>query len=224
MSTAVIVGILIVLLVVGVPMAQALIRRLQRRRSLRTDGVPQLAAAGLTPADLPDGMTAQERAAVSSEALALESDDPQTRIRQLDDSGRVVGYREVFRSPRSWGEFLDWLLSLSLYRSRPHRRIVLELTRYDSPDQALAVLDDPPDTLAQDDNVRVEDAGERNGVRAREWSRLENGAPVQRMLELHFAQADVLVQLWGDSEPPGTLTDAEVEAAAAAVRQRLNSH
>ena len=47
MSTGLIIGILILLLVVGVPILQAIIRGVQRRRSLAAEGVPGLRAAGL---------------------------------------------------------------------------------------------------------------------------------------------------------------------------------
>ena len=55
MSTGLIVGIIIILLVVGVPILQALIRAVQRRRSLGGDGVPELRAAGLRGDELPRG-------------------------------------------------------------------------------------------------------------------------------------------------------------------------
>ena len=221
MSTGLLVGIIILLLVVGVPLLQALIRWVQRQRSLGTDGVAALRSAGLRPDEVPAGLSAQERAAVTSEELALADDDPQSRIRELDDAGRVIGYREVFRDPRSWGEFADWLLAQSLYRRRAHRRVELELTRYASADQAESSRDtDPPVQIGEDD-IRISDAGERSGMKAREWTRLEGGEAVQRMLELRFAAGDVLAIIRGDSEPAGTLSDDEVWRLAEVVRGRL---
>ena len=51
MSTELVIGILILLLVVGVPVVQAMVRAFQRRRSLGIDGVSALRAAGLRTTD-----------------------------------------------------------------------------------------------------------------------------------------------------------------------------
>ena len=221
MSTGVIVGIIIILLVVGVPLLQAAIRALQRRRSLSAEGVAPLRAAGLRPDELPRGLSRQAAQSVTSEEIALAADYPEAKITQLDDSGRVIGYRESFRDPRSLGEFLDWLLTQTIYRSRAHRRVELELTRYESAEQASAALESDPQIGAEDDGVQVEDAGERGGILAREWTRSENGSTVQRMLELRWTSGDILAVLRGDSEPSGALDDDEVQRLAALVKGRL---
>ena len=221
MSTALIIGIIIILLVVGVPIVQALIRGVQRRRSLRMPGVPELMAAGLKPDDLPRGLTRQSAQSVTSEEIALAADNPQATITQLDDSGRVIGYREVYRDPRSWGEFLDVLLTQTIYRGRAHRRVELELTRYEAAEQASAARDGGRPIEDGEDGVAVTDAGERDGLQVREWTRSEQGAVIQRMLELRWASGDVLGVLRGDSEPSGALDDAEVERLAALARERL---
>ena len=222
MSTGLIVGIIIILLVVGVPVLQAFIRAAQRRRSLSTDGVPALRAAGLKRGELPSGLSRQSAEAVTSESIALADENPQATIVQLDDSGRVIGYRESFRDPRSWGEFTDWLLAQTLHRRRPHRRVELELTRYESAQQATDALEaDPPSDLSGGD-VEVEDVGERDGLMAREWTRTENGQTVQRMLELRWAAGDVLAVVRGDSEPSGALDDDEVRRLAALIKGRLS--
>ena len=83
MSTGLIIGILILLLVVGVPILQAIIRGVQRRRSLAAEGVPSLRAAGLRREDLPQGLARQPAEAVTSEELALADDNPQATITQL---------------------------------------------------------------------------------------------------------------------------------------------
>ena len=75
MSTGLLIGIIILLLVVGVPLVQAIIRWVQRRRSLGVEGVASLHAAGLRSEDLPTGLSAQERAAVTSEEIALAERD-----------------------------------------------------------------------------------------------------------------------------------------------------
>ncbi|MDE2967986.1 MAG: hypothetical protein OXS30_10960 [Chloroflexota bacterium] len=222
MSTGLIVGIIIILLVVGVPILQALIRGIQRRRSLAAEGVPGLRAAGLRSDDLPRGLSPQTAEAVTSEDIALADDNPEATITQLDDSGRVIGYRESFRDPRSWGEFIDWALTQSIHRNRQHRRVEVELTRYESSEQAEQALQaDPPSDLG-DAGVTVEDAGERAGLLVREWTRTENGDSVQRMLELRWASGDVLGVVRGDSEPSGALDDDEVERLAALVKGRLS--
>ena len=221
MSTGLIVGIIIILLVVGVPILQALIRAAQRRRSLAAEGVPALRAAGLRREELPSGLARETAEAVTSEDIALADEHPEATITQLDDAGRVIGYRESFRDPRSWGEFMDWLLAQSLYRNRQHRRVEVELTRYESSEQASEALQaDPPSDL-DDAGVTVEDTGERGGLMAREWTRSENGSTVQRMLELRWTSGDILAVVRGDSEPSGALDDDEVRRLAALVKERL---
>lgn len=221
MSTALIVGILILLLVVGVPIVQALIRAWQRRRSLSLESVAELRAAGLRREELPRGLSPQGAQAVTSEEIALADENPQATIRQLDDAGRVIGYRESFRDPRSWGEFPDWLLAQTLHRRRAHRRVELELTLYEGPDQAAEVLNGPLQANLMDDGVRVEDAGERSGLLAREWTRTERGDTVQRMLELRWVSGAVIGVLRGDSEPGGHLDDDDVWNLARIVKDRL---
>lgn len=221
MSTALIVGIIIVLLVVGVPLLQTVLRSVQRRRSLSANGVPELRAAGLRPDEVPSGLVRQTAESVTSEAIALADDNPQATITQLDEGGRVIGYREVFRDPRSWGEFLDVVLTQTLYRGRAHRRVELELTRYKSAEQAASALDSGPPIEHGEDGVVVVDAGERGGVQAREWTRSEGDQVIQRMLELRWTSGDVLAVLRGDSEPSGVLDDEDVERLAMLVRSRL---
>lgn len=222
MSTELLIGILILLLVVGVPIVQAVVRMMQRRRSLGMDGIAELRAMGLRRDELPTGLAPQASEAVTSEDIALADDNPEARIAQLDDSGRVIGYRESFRDPRSMGEFLDWVCGQTVYRNRPHRRIELELTRYETEEQASEALAEAPLLDPTESDVSVEEAEERAGVLAREWTRSENGSAVQRMLELRWTSGDVLGVVRGDSEPSGALDDREVERVAALVRSRLS--
>ena len=222
MSTGLIVGIIIILLVVGVPILQALIRAVQQRRSLGAEGVAKLKAAGLRSDDLPRGLARQTAEAVTSEDIALADEHPEATITQLDASGRVIGYRESFRDPRSLGEFIDWLLVQTIFRNRAHRRVELELTRYESAQHANEALEAQPPADLGDEGVQVEDAGERAGILAREWTRTENGSTVQRMLELRWASGDILAVVRGDSEPSGALDDDEVHRLAGLVKGRLS--
>ncbi len=221
MSTELLIGILILLLVVGVPMVQAIVRSLQRRRSLGVDGVSELRDLGLQRDELPRGLSLQSAEAVTSEELALADDNPEATIAQLDESGRVIGYRESFRDPRSMGEFLDWVCGQTVYHNRAHRRIELELTRYESDEHASQALAEKPRLDPSESEVSVDELDERGGLMAREWRRSENGADVQRMLELRWASGDVLGVIRGDSEPAGALDDSEVERLASLVRSRL---
>ena len=218
MSTPVIIGILIVLLVFGVPILQAGLRRWQRGRSLRIAGVGELAAAA--EGERPAGFALQLREAVTSEEIALAAEDPQGRIRELDEAGRIVGFRAMFRDPRSWGEFSDLLLGATLHRSRAMRRVELELTRYADAEQAAAALDESPSPL-QDEDVRIEDAGAEDGFRLREWTRIEGERVVQRMLEYRAAVGDVLLEVSADAEPPDALPTAAARDLADAVMRRL---
>lgn len=218
MSTPVIIGILIVLLVFGVPILQAGLRRWQRGRSLRIAGVGELAAAA--EGERPAGFALQLREAVTSEEIALAADDPKGRIRELDEAGRIVGFRAMFRDPRSWGEFSDLLLGATLHRSRAMRRVELELTRYADAEQAAAALDESPSPL-QDEDVRIEDAGAEDGFRLREWTRIEGERVVQRMLEYRAAVGDVLLEVSADAEPPDALPTAAARDLADAVMRRL---
>ena len=222
MSTGLIIGIMIILLVVGVPILQAAIRAAQRRRSLSAEGVPSLKAAGLRSDELPSGLSPQVAEAVSSEAIALASDNPEATIAQLDLAGRVIGYRESFRDPRSWGEFVDWVFAQTVYRNRAHRRVEVELTKYESDERAAESLDVDPPRDIDDDGVTIVDIGERSGLLMREWTRMENGASVQRMIELRWASGDVVGVVRGDSEPSGVLADEEVQRLAALVKSRLS--
>ena len=222
MSTGLIIGIMIILLVVGVPILQAAIRAAQRRRSLSAEGVPSLKAAGLRSDELPSGLSPQVAEAVSSEAIALASDNPEATIAQLDLAGRVIGYRESFRDPRSWGEFFDWVFAQTVYRNRAHRRVEVELTKYESDERAAESLDVDPPRDIDDDGVTIVDIGERGGLLMREWTRMENGASVQRMIELRWASGDVVGVVRGDSEPSGVLADEEVQRLAALVKSRLS--
>ncbi len=228
MSTELLIGVLIILLVVGVPLLQAIIRAFQRRRSLGMDGVASLRAMGLRRDELPRGISIQSAEAVTSEDIALADDHPEAAIARLDASGRVIGYRECFRDPRSMGEFLDWVCGQTVYRHRAHRRIELELSRYETAEQALDAVSEMPQLDASDASVSVEEIGELNGeagegsdgVLAREWTRAEQGTPSQRMLELRWASGNVLAVLRGDSEPAGALDDEDVRRLAALVKGR----
>ncbi len=218
MSTGVIIGILIILLVFGVPILQAGLRRWQRGRSLRIEGVGELAAAA--EGERPAGFALQLREAVTSEEIALSADDPAARIRALDESGRIVGFRAMFRDPRSWGELSDLLLGATLHRSRAMRRVELELTRYADAARASAALDEAP-SMPQDEEVRIEDAGSEDGFRLREWTRLEGERVVQRMIEYRAAVGDVLLEISADAEPPDALPTAAARDLADAVMRRL---
>ena len=67
----------------------------------------------------------------------------------------------------------------------------------------------------------MQDVDAPDGLEAREWLRSENGATVQRMLELRWASGDVLAVVRGDSEPSGALPDDEVQRLAKLVQGRL---
>lgn len=216
MSTPVIIGILIILLVFGVPILQAGLRRWQRARSLRVEGVRELADAA--EGERPVGFALQLREAVTSEEIALAAVDPSARVRELDEAGRLVGFRAMFRDPRSWGEVADVLLGQTLHRSRPMRRVELELTRYADAEQAAAALDQPPPE--QDDDVRIADAGSEDGLRLREWTRIEGERVVQRMIEYRAAAGDILLEISADAEPPEAVpTDAARDLADAVLRR-----
>ena len=218
MPTPVIIGILIILLVIGVPLLQALFRIVQRGRSLRIEGVPPLAdAAAVSP---PVGFALQLREAITSEDLAFEAEDPESRIRELDDAGRVVGFHAQFRDPRSWGEFADLVLGATLHRSRAMRRIEVELTRYGDEQQARAALDgEPPGANGAD--VRIVDAGEVEGFRLREWTRSADGDVIQRMVEYRASRGNVLIEVSADAEPADAAPTDAARDLADAVRRRI---
>ena len=222
MSTTLLVGIIIVVLVVGVPIAQALIQRVQHRRSLRI--AQDLAAAAIRGDDLPVGFRLAELRAMSSEAIAWSARDPADAMRDLNEAGHVVSFRQQFRDPRTFGELIDVLLTNTLRRSAPQRRIGLTLSRYAGEEQAEAALGRQPELAELDAGVRVEDVT-RNGdaMRAREWTRLENEQPIQRMLQLRWRSGDVVAELEGDAEPPGALDDEVLRGVAQTIRGRLRT-
>lgn len=222
MSTTLLIGIIIVVLVVGVPIAQTLIRRVQHRRSLRI--AQDLAAAAIRGDDLPGGFRLAELRALSSEAIAWSAGDPADAMRDLDEAGHVVSFRQQFRDPRTFGELIDVLLTNTLRRSAPQRRIGLTLSRYAGEEQAEAALDRQPELAELDAGVRVEDVT-RSGdaMRAREWTRLEGEQAIQRMLQLRWRSGDVVAELEGDAEPPGALDDEVLRGVAQAIRGRLRT-
>ncbi len=224
MSTALIVGIIIILLVVGVPIAQTLIRRFQHRRSLRAAAAAPLLAAALTRADLPDGFRLAELRALTSEAIAWSAADPAAALEELNAAGHILSFRQQFRDPRTFGEFADVLLSNTLRRGAPMRRIGLTLSRYADPEQAEQALARTPDLADQDAGIRVEDIT-RSGdaLRAREWTRLEGEQATQRMLQLRWRDGEIVAELEGDSEPPGALDDDLLQAVAQTIRNRLKA-
>ena len=158
---------------------------------------------------------------MSSEMIAWGASSPADTMRELDDAGHVISFRQQFRDPRSFGELIDVLLTHTLRRNAPHRRVELTLSRYESAEQAAAALDKQPEIGEQDDNVRVEDIANGDDLRAREWTRLDGETPIQRMLELRWAQGVVHAELVGDSEPPGALDDTTLRGLATTVRSRL---
>lgn len=222
MSTTLLIGIIIVVLVVGVPIAQALIRRVQHRRSLRI--AQDLASAAIRGDDLPGGFRLAELRAMSSEAIAWSAQDPADAMRDLDEAGHVVSFRQQYRDPRTFGEFIDVLLTNTLRRSAPQRRIGLTLSRYEGEEQAEAALERQPELAELDAGVRVEDVT-RSGdaMRAREWTRLEGEQAIQRMLQLRWRSGDVVAELEGDAEPPGALDDEVLRGVAQAIRGRLRT-
>lgn len=222
MSTTLLIGIIIVVLVVGVPIAQALIRRVQHRRSLRI--AEDLASAAIQGDDLPGGFRLAELRAMSSEAIAWSAQDPADAMRDLDEAGHVVSFRQQYRDPRTFGEFIDVLLTNTLRRSAPQRRIGLTLSRYEGEEQAEAALERQPELAELDAGVRVEDVT-RSGdaMRAREWTRLEGEQAIQRMLQLRWRSGDVVAELEGDAEPPGALDDEVLRGVAQAIRGRLRT-
>ena len=224
MSTALLVGIIIILLVVGIPIAQALIQRVRHRRSLRIPDAETLVAAAIRADDLPAGFRLAELRALSSEAIAWNAGDPADAMRELNDAGHIVSFRQQYRDPRTFGEFFDVLLANTLRRSAPQRRIGLTLSRYQAAEQAEQALDRIPDLAEQDIGVRVEDIT-RSGdeLRAREWTRIEDGQTTQRMLQLRWRASDVVAELEGDAEPPDALDDDLLRSVAQAVRSRLKT-
>ena len=157
----VIVGIIIIVLVLGVPIAQAGLRSVQHRRSLRAEGVRELLPAAIASADLPSGFAMSERRAMSSEKIAWGASNPGDTMRDLDAAGHVISLRQQFRDPRSFGELIDVLLTNTVRRNAPHRRVELTLSRYENAEQAAAALDKLPEIGEQDANVRVEDVTKR---------------------------------------------------------------
>ena len=222
MSTGLIVGIIIILLVVGVPIAQAIIRRIQHRRSLRIAG--DLVGAAIRGDDLPAGFRIAELRALNSEGIAWNAEDPSAAMRALNEAGHVVSLRQQFRDPPTFGELFDVILTHTLRRSAPQRRIGLSLSRYEGAEQAAEALERVPDLAEQDAGVRVEDIT-RSGdaLQAREWTRIENDQPIQRMLQLRWLSGDVVAELEGDSEPPGALDDDLLRSVAQAVRSRMRA-
>ena len=226
--TVLVIGIILLALLVGVSLLQYLARRRDLSRESRLPFVAELRDAGLPRAQFPGGFHVQFQGPVTSERIAFAGDEPEAALDELDGQGRLIGYRQLFRDPRSFGEITDVLLNLALRRNRPQRQIRLDLTLYEDGESAATASADTPDAQPEDSDgssVRIAEV-DRHGLdfadSVREWRRIGvDGEAQQRMVEIRWHDGRVAVTASADSEPPGGVADEDLFAVARTARDRI---
>ena len=229
MDPILLVGIILIALLVGVSLLQNLVRRRQAAVERRLPHVDALSGLVLAPGEYPDGYSGDYRGPVTNERLAYASDDEDEAFAEIDSAGRVIGYRQSFRDPHSYGEVVDVLLNLTVRRGTTHRRIDVEVVLYEDEEGAIEGTDEelPPHPSLDDEgnalevtNVDGHDLGFADAVR--QWSRVSQaGVELQRKIEARWHEGRISYFVTGDSEPPGALETEDVLRVAREVHERV---
>ena len=230
MSTVLIVGIILVVTLVGVSLLQWVLRRRQLRLERALPQVEEMARLVLEPSDFPASFHLDYRGPLTNERLAQEAPDEEAALEALDEVGRVIGYRQAFRDPRSYSEIVDILLNWTLRRDAQHRQLTVDLSLYEDAGGGGEAVDEPP-PAAEDEgaeepsSIRVTEIREHGLAFARsvrQWSRLDaRGQETQRKVEVRWQAARLGCLVSGDSEPPGGIAAEEVYRLARLVQGRV---
>ncbi|MEE9277823.1 MAG: hypothetical protein V3V06_05385, partial [Dehalococcoidia bacterium] len=231
MSTVLVVGIILIALLVGVSVLQWLIRRRQARVERKLPHVAEMASLGLQLSEFPAGYRVHYRGPVTNERLARESEDEEDALDEIDEQGRVIGYRQAFRDPRSYGEVVDVLLNLTLRRKLQQRLLLADITLFEDANGAAEAINEPPPTPDESGagesgmTVRVAEMdghGLAFAHSVRQWSRLNaQGDELQRKLEVRWQSGRIGCVVAGDSEPPGGINPADVWRVARTIHERV---
>ena len=182
--TYLVVGIILIVLLVGVSALQWALRRRQAAHERALPHVAELAALALAPAEFPGGYHVDYRGPLTNERLAYQSPDERATLDELDELGRVIGYRQVFRDPRSYGEVIDVALNFSLRARTQQRLLTVDLSLFEDAEGAADSAGSP---APSDDgaSIRVSDVdGHGLGFAGsvRQWSRMAGATEVQRKI------------------------------------------
>lgn len=228
MDPLLVAGIVLIVLFVGVPILQAGVRRRQAAVERRLPHVSELAGLVLTRPEYPEGFAVQYRGPVTNERLAWEAEDEEAAFAEIDATGRVMGYRQTFRDPRSFGELTDVLLNWTLRRQTAQREVVAEVVLYEDAQGAMEGVDEevPPQPNVDDDGNALEvsavdghDLGFATSVR--EWvRRAPDGTALQRRLAVRWHDGRLGCFVTGDAEPADALDTELVLRTARLVHER----
>ena len=229
MDPVLVAGIVLIALLVGVTVLQSALRRRQGSVERGMPFVGELGALVLTETEYPQGYTVLYRGPVTNERLAVNAPDEPSAFAEIDSAGRVMGYRQAFRDPKSYGELIDVLLNLTLRKNKPHRQLDLEVVLYEDEEGAIEGVDEelPPNPHIDDDgnSLEVTNLDGHNLAFAdsvRQWSRkAESGSELQRKVEVRWHTGRMGCFVSGDSEPPGSISADEVLGLAKQVQERV---
>lgn len=221
--TYLVVGIILIVLLVGVSLLQWALRRRQAAHERALPHVAELAALALAPAEFPGGYHVDYRGPLTNERLAYQSPDERATLDELDELGRVIGYRQAFRDPRSYGEVIDVALNFSLRARTQQRLLTVDLSLFEDPEGA---ADSAGAAAPSDDgaSIRVSDVdGHGLGFAGsvRQWSRVAGATEVQRKTEVRWSSGRLSCVVSGDSEPPGGVEAQAVCDLASRVQERV---
>ena len=221
--TYLVVGIILIVLLVGVSALQWALRRRQAAHERALPHVAELAVLALAPAEFPGGYHVDYRGPLTNERLAYQSPDERATLDELDELGRVIGYRQAFRDPRSYGEVIDVALNFSLRAHTQQRLLTVDLSLFEDPEGA---ADSAGAAAPSDDgaSIRVSDVdGHGLGFAGsvRQWSRMAGATEVQRKTEVRWSSGRLSCVVSGDSEPPGGVEAQAVCDLAARVQERV---
>ena len=104
MSSVAVDGIVLLAALGGILILQWAVRRRQRRLDRRQPWVAELTSLVLRRDERPAGLAVQYDRPLTNERLAALALDPQSARDEADALGSVIGYRQEFRDPRSYGK------------------------------------------------------------------------------------------------------------------------
>lgn len=225
--TVLIVGIILIALLVGASLLQWALRRRQAAAERARPHVGELHAMALSADEFPSGYHVQYRGPLTNERLAYQTGDENKVLDELDEVGRIIGYRQTFRDPRSYGELIDVPLNLTVRSARQHRVITVDLNLFEDAEGASDFIGEPPpppDSPDDDGSIRVSDVGSHEldfADSVRQWSRMQRDAEVQRKVEVRWRSGRLGCVVAGDSEPPGGIEAGEICALAERIQSRI---
>ncbi|PZC49464.1 MAG: hypothetical protein DK306_000703 [Chloroflexi bacterium] len=230
--TVLVVGIILIALLVAVSALQWALRRRQTAKERALPHVAELEVLALTPDEFPSGYHIHYRGPLTNERLAYQTDDEPKVLDELDEVGRVIGYRQAFRSPRSYGELIDVPLNLTLRSSTQQRLVTVDLSLFEDAEGATDFVGEPPpppddpnlDNDAADGSIRVSDVGSHEldfADSVRQWSRMQRADEVQRKVEVRWRSGRLGCVVTGDSEPPGGIEAKQICELAQRIQDRI---